>query len=85
MTATKMIEHTLILLIRIYQHTIGMLIPRVCRYEPTCSQYSIEAIREHGIFRGSGLAAWRIMRCNPWCEGGHDPVPERHEVMKLRG
>ncbi len=65
----------LIFLIMVYQRTVGMLMPRVCRFEPTCSQYSIEAIREHGVFRGLYLSAWRIMRCNPWCQGGHDPVP----------
>jgi putative membrane protein insertion efficiency factor len=85
MAATKMIERTLIFLIRAYQHTFGMLMPRVCRYEPTCSQYSIDAIREHGIFRGLGLSAWRIVRCNPWCQGGHDPVPVRHEVKGIWG
>jgi len=72
---TKPAERFLIFFIRAYQHTVGMLIPRVCRYEPTCSQYAIEAIREHGVFRGLVLSAWRIMRCNPWCQGGYDPVP----------
>lgn len=48
-----------------------------CRYTPTCSQYAIEAIEIHGIFKGSMLAIWRIMRCNPFCKGGWDPVPPR--------
>lgn len=46
-----------------------------CRYQPTCSQYALEAIEVHGIFKGLALAVWRIMRCNPFCKGGWDPVP----------
>ena len=52
--------------------------PRVCRYEPTCSRYAEEAIRRHGVIRGLGLAAWRLLRCNPWSRGGYDPVPPTH-------
>ena len=46
-----------------------------CTYTPTCSQYAIEAIRKYGCIKGSLLAAWRILRCNPWAKGGYDPVP----------
>ena len=49
--------------------------PRVCRYEPTCSHYAEQAVRRHGVVRGLGLAAWRLLRCNPWSAGGYDPVP----------
>ena len=49
--------------------------PRVCRYEPTCSHYAEQAVRRHGVVRGLGLAAWRLVRCNPWSDGGYDPVP----------
>jgi putative membrane protein insertion efficiency factor len=49
--------------------------PRVCRYEPTCSHYAEQAVRRHGVVRGLGLATWRLLRCNPWSEGGYDPVP----------
>ncbi|HEX2377544.1 MAG TPA: membrane protein insertion efficiency factor YidD [Gaiellales bacterium] len=49
--------------------------PRVCRYEPTCSHYAEQAVRRHGVVRGLGLAAWRLLRCNPWSKGGYDPVP----------
>ncbi|MEI6478470.1 MAG: membrane protein insertion efficiency factor YidD [bacterium] len=45
-----------------------------CRYTPTCSQYSVDAIRKHGAIWGSVLTLWRILRCNPWSHGGHDPV-----------
>jgi len=46
-----------------------------CRFFPSCSDYAIEAFRMHGVVRGGGLAVWRIVRCNPWCDGGEDPVP----------
>ena len=49
--------------------------PRVCRYEPTCSHYAEQAVRRHGVVRGLALASWRLLRCNPWSEGGYDPVP----------
>lgn len=48
-----------------------------CRFSPSCSAYTIEAIRAHGFFKGCALGAWRILRCNPFCRGGHDPVPPR--------
>jgi putative membrane protein insertion efficiency factor len=65
----------LILLVRAYQLMIRPVIGTNCRFEPHCSAYAIEALREHGAVRGSGLAAWRVLRCNPWNEGGYDPVP----------
>ena len=51
--------------------------PRRCRFEPTCSAYAMEATRELGAVRGSILAVWRILRCNPWSHGGHDPLEDR--------
>jgi uncharacterized protein len=48
--------------------------PRVCKYEPTCSHYAEQAIRAHGPVRGMLMAAWRVLRCNPWSRGGYDPV-----------
>jgi putative membrane protein insertion efficiency factor len=57
-----------------YQRLISPLIPRRCKYEPTCSRYAVEAIREFGILRGLVLAGWRLLRCNPWSHGGYDPV-----------
>lgn len=65
----------LIALVRFYQLAISPYFAPSCRFIPTCSNYTIEAIRSHGIFRGSWLAIHRIGRCHPWCEGGHDPVP----------
>jgi hypothetical protein len=66
----------LILLIRIYQYTLSPYIGRSCRYTPTCSVYSIEAIKKHGAIKGSWLAAKRVGSCNPWGGSGYDPVPE---------
>ncbi|MGX6447682.1 membrane protein insertion efficiency factor YidD [Patulibacter sp. S7RM1-6] len=60
--------------IRGYQRFISPALPRSCKYEPTCSQYAVEAVRTEGVFKGLVLASWRILRCNPWSHGGYDPV-----------
>jgi hypothetical protein len=57
-----------------YQRLVSPLLPRRCKYEPTCSRYAVEAVEEFGVLRGSVLAAWRLLRCNPWSHGGYDPV-----------
>ena len=62
-------------LIKLYQKTLSMVLPSVCRFQPTCSHYGVEAIKKYGFVRGSWLAAKRIGRCNPFSEGGYDPVP----------
>ncbi len=67
----------LMALIRVYQRLVRPLLPRSCRFHPTCSDYAAEAIRRHGAARGSFLAASRVARCHPFNEGGVDPVPER--------
>ena len=54
--------------------TFGALFPTSCKYEPSCSEYAIQAVRKHGLVKGSALAGWRLLRCNPWSHGGHDPV-----------
>ena len=71
----KLITFLLILPIRFYQLAISPMLPSSCRYTPTCSQYSIEAIRKHGPFKGLWLGTKRILRCNPWGGSGYDPVP----------
>lgn len=72
-----MISKLFIGLIRAYQLCISPLLGPSCRYYPTCSEYAAEAIKVHGIFKGSFLATHRVLRCHPGCEGGHDPVPEK--------
>jgi hypothetical protein len=58
----------------VYRRFISPAIPSRCRYHPSCAAYALQAVEEFGILRGLVLAAWRIMRCNPWSHGGHDPV-----------
>ena len=67
----------LIKLIRFYQKCISPLKLPCCRFTPTCSEYAVEAIRVHGSLKGSALAIYRILRCNPLCKGGYDPVPPK--------
>ena len=58
----------------LYQRVISPALPRRCKYEPTCSAYAVDAVRQFGILRGLVLAGWRLLRCNPWSHGGYDPV-----------
>jgi uncharacterized protein len=71
------VKRLLLGLISAYQRRISPALPRRCRYEPTCSAYAVEAIERFGVGRGSLLAAWRLLRCNPLSHGGFDPVRER--------
>lgn len=64
-----------LILIRAYQAVHGSFFRGTCRFHPTCSQYAYEAIEARGLFMGLTLAAWRILRCQPLCRGGFDPVP----------
>ncbi len=72
-------SRVLIFLVQWYQRCISPLSGRVCRFIPTCSEYAIGAIRTHGPLKGSLLAAWRIVRCNPWGKYGFDPVPPKDD------
>ena len=67
-----MLRQFLVGLIRGYQVTLGRLLGTRCRFHPSCSEYAIGAIRARGAFRGTGLAAWRVLRCAPWSAGGVD-------------
>ena len=58
-----------------YKRLISPLLPASCRFVPTCSEYAAEAVARHGVLRGSAMAAWRLLRCNPFSGGGFDPVP----------
>jgi putative membrane protein insertion efficiency factor len=63
--------------IRVYQRAISPALANRCRYYPSCSEYAVQAIRSYGILRGLVLAAWRLLRCNPWSHGGFDHVEEQ--------
>jgi putative membrane protein insertion efficiency factor len=69
------VAHVGIGAVRVYQWTIRPFIGANCRFWPSCSEYAVEALRIHGAARGTAMAAKRILRCNPWHEGGVDPVP----------
>ena len=60
-----------------YRRWLSPAMPRRCKFEPTCSRYAVDAVRELGVVRGLLLAAWRLLRCNPWSHGGFDPVSDR--------
>jgi len=70
-------KRILLSMIRFYQRQISILLPPACRFTPTCSQYALTAIERFGALRGGWLAVKRILRCNPFCKGGYDPVPEK--------
>jgi putative membrane protein insertion efficiency factor len=70
-------KRLLIALVRLYRALLSPWVGGQCRFYPTCSAYTIEALDRHGAAAGSYLGAMRILRCHPWCEGGHDPVPQR--------
>jgi putative membrane protein insertion efficiency factor len=67
--------NAVVLAIRIYQRSLSKLLPPVCRFYPSCSEYAAQAIERHGTLRGMKLAALRLLRCMPWHPGGFDPVP----------
>jgi hypothetical protein len=67
----------------LYQRLISPALPRRCKYEPTCSSYAVQALQEFGILRGLVLAAWRVLRCNPFSHGGYDPV-QAQRVFRSR-
>ncbi len=70
-------RRTLILLVRGYRLLLSPWLGSQCRFEPTCSAYALGALHAHGAAGGSYLAVRRLLRCHPWCAGGHDPVPSR--------
>ncbi len=72
-----MMRRLLIALVRGYRLLLSPWLGSACRFEPTCSRYAIEALERHGAAAGSYLTLRRLARCHPWCDGGHDPVPEQ--------
>jgi uncharacterized protein len=77
----KRAQHLLVAVLlaplRFYSRFISPALPRRCKYEPTCSAYAEQAVRELGVVRGMIVAGWRLLRCNPWSHGGWDPVADR--------
>ena len=73
---------TLIKLIKIYRYLFSPLLGHTCRYLPTCSEYSIDALKAYGFFKGLFLSLKRVLTCNPWGEGGFDPVKKKMKVKK---
>jgi len=82
-TLKKILAIPFIWLVRFYQAAISPYTPASCRYSPTCSSYTLEALQKHGVFKGGMLALKRIFSCHPWGGSGYDPVPEnKHKSNK---
>lgn len=75
--ASRALAGVLAVPVRLYRAVVSPLLPPRCRYHPSCSRYALEALRIHGPVRGTGLAVWRLLRCNPFSLGGVDHVPPR--------
>ncbi|MEC4050753.1 membrane protein insertion efficiency factor YidD [Flavobacterium sp. SUN046] len=75
----KILISPLVFLIRFYQEAISPFTPAACRFEPTCSSYFLEALKIHGLLKGSYLGIKRILSCHPWGKSGYDPVPKKCE------
>jgi len=71
----KLFSYIFISIIKTYQNMISPLLPAKCRYIPTCSEYSVQAIKKHGVFKGGFFTIKRILTCHPWGGDGYDPVP----------
>lgn len=80
----KIITEILLLPVYFYRVAISPILPPSCRYTPTCSRYTIEALKKHGPIRGSWLSIKRIVSCNPWGGSGYDPVPEPKPKRKRK-
>ena len=79
-------KYLLIKLVEVYRKYISPLKAHAsCRFIPTCSEYAIEALKVHGAIKGTALTFWRILRCNPLCKGGDDPVPPRKTEGETNG
>jgi putative membrane protein insertion efficiency factor len=70
----RLLRALAVLPVRVYRRAVSPVLPKRCKYHPSCSAYAVEAVRSYGVIRGAVLAGWRILRCNPWSHGGFDPV-----------
>jgi len=77
-----MMARCLIGLIKAYRLVLSPWLGSSCRFTPTCSAYALQAVQDHGALAGCYLGASRVLRCHPWCAGGHDPVPPKNELFK---
>lgn len=73
----RLVREAFLLPLHLYRRVMSPLLGNRCRYYPSCSQYAVEAVRELGVLRGSVLAVWRVLRCNPWSRGGFDHVHDQ--------
>ncbi len=80
---TRLLRELALAPVRLYRLVVSPLLGARCRYYPSCSEYAVDAVREYGVGRGFVLAAWRVMRCNPFSNGGLDPV-EDQRVFRVR-
>ncbi len=83
-TIVTFITEPFIWLVKFYQYFISPLLGSNCRYNPTCSHYTIKALKTHGIFTGGWLSIKRIVSCNPWGGSGYDPVPTKEELKNRK-
>ena len=74
-TLKKIFVFPLVIIIKLYQFVISPLTPTSCRYSPTCSQYSLEALKKYGVIKGVSLTFKRLIKCHPWGGSGYDPIP----------
>lgn len=81
---TKLLTAPFLALIWVYQKAISPLLPPSCIYHPSCSHYAQEALVRHGLFKGLMLSVWRLLRCQPFCQGGIDEVPRTFNLFKSR-
>ena len=79
----RLLREAVLVPLHLYRRVISPLVRPHCRYHPSCSEYAVQAVREYGAVRGFVLAAWRVMRCNPWSAGGVDPVG-RQRLFRAR-
>jgi putative membrane protein insertion efficiency factor len=80
----RILQNFFLVFVKAYRYTLAPLFMSLgvqCRFTPTCSEYALGALREHGAIRGAGLAALRVARCNPFCAGGHEPVPRAFQEI----
>ena len=73
--ASRLPQKTLVALVKTYRLLLSPWLGSSCRFEPTCSAYSLQALQQQGAAKGSLLTVYRLVRCHPWCSGGYDPVP----------